>query len=96
VEVLGIPFRLRGGRVERMVVGSDAEQLALVKVLAETRPGERLLVPGFGVPDYAFTGNFDLAALTSAMEVYGPDVTVRDFAVEETSDERFQVRLEVE
>jgi len=94
-EVMAVPFRLRGGRVERMVVGSDAEQLALIKVLAETRPDERLLAPAFGLEDQAFRGGFDLAALAAAMEVYGPERELGGATLEEAGDARTAVRVEV-
>jgi hypothetical protein len=94
-EVLAIPFRIRAGRVERMVVDSDAEQLALIKALAETRVEERALVPSFGLDDQTFAGGFDLQALAAAMSVYGPDRELLEATIEEASDARVAVRVEV-
>lgn len=58
--------------VEQASIGADTEQIA---VLALTRPGERPLVPGFGMVDPTFAG-FEVSNLAAAVALWGPPVQI--------------------
>lgn len=74
--ILSVPFRLApNGAVATVEQGSDqanAEQLA---VLITTVQGERPMVPGFGLPDPAFTG-IKAGVLAAQVAMWGPPVKV--------------------
>lgn len=51
---LRVPFRIDGGRALLVEHGTDEELAQNVRVILGTRPGERLVVGDFGVPDPLF------------------------------------------
>lgn len=79
--IISHPFRLLGNgsvaTVEQAGDDANAEQLA---VLALTRRGERVLVPGFGVGIDAFAV-FDPTDIAAGVALYGPPVTLTDVEV---------------
>lgn len=85
-QLIAHPFRLGvDSSVKTNLDGTTAqigEQLAL---LVLTRPGERIIVPGYGLNDPAF-GRFDAAALATQLEMYGPDVQIDEVLSEFTSE----------
>lgn len=51
---LAVPFQLSGTRAATVQDGTEDEVRQNVAVLVATRPGERLCVPQFGLPDPTF------------------------------------------
>lgn len=69
---LAAPLRLGGDRaLATLTQDSPAEVGQSVALLAATRPGERLAVPGYGTPDPVF-GGVDLDAVTAALPLWEP------------------------
>jgi hypothetical protein len=91
--ILAHPFRLLGnGSVATVEQSSDeahAEQLA---VLALTRRGERVLVPGFGVGIDAFS-RVDAAELAAGVALYGPAVRLTGVDVTARNDTTLDVTV---
>lgn len=91
--ILSHPFRLgRSGQavtVEQDTDEANAEQLA---VLVLTRLGERTLVPTFGIPDPTF-GELDAGALTAAVELHGPPVSIEQLEVRYPSETTQEVTV---
>lgn len=75
MRLLAHPFRFVGGRVATVDDGSLADVEQRIAVLLTTLPGERELVPSFGVPDPAFVGD-DVHAVNTALVLHGPKVRV--------------------
>lgn len=81
--ILSHPFRLTaGGAAATVAQDSDTAAVEQVAVLALTQPGERVLVPAFGVHDPAFAG-FEVTELAAGIAAYGPPVRLK--AVEVTA-----------
>lgn len=76
VDLISFPFRV--GSSGTVVVSDDAgvdylgEELAQ---LIQTHPGERELVPAYGLNDPTYT-RFDTAMLTAQCQLFGPPVTI--------------------
>lgn len=84
--LLAHPLRLRpGGQLSTVDEGSDAHAAQDIAVLIGTRPGERDLVPEFGLEDPAFD-ELHIAELTAQVAVYGPARTITDIATSVTRD----------
>lgn len=85
--ILSHPFRLwpNGAvvTVEQESEEADREQIAM---LALTRVGERVLVPGFGLTDPVHGDGFPVTELAAQIAEWGPPVTLHDVAVVATSD----------
>jgi hypothetical protein len=75
-ELISFPFRLnKSGVVATVEEGTDeaaAEELAM---LCMTQPGERELVPEYGLPDLVFRGVIQ-EELTSKIALFGPPVSI--------------------
>lgn len=96
VAVLSFPLRVTpNGQFATVEQDSEDQSAELLAALVLTRPGERDLVPGFGVPDPTFVG-IDEAAIEGAAAVFGPDVTITDVAVEVTGPGSQDVTIEFE
>lgn len=80
------PFRLTaGGSVATHEDGTEeyyAERLAL---LILTKPGERVLVPSFGLRDPTFD-EVDDAMLAAQIELFGPPVTIASIGARPIND----------
>jgi hypothetical protein len=75
-QMLAFPFRLQtDGTVAKVEQGSPQGLSEHVLHLVATRPGERVLVPGFGLEDPAFVG-FSAGDLVAQVAIYGPPVTI--------------------
>lgn len=87
MDVLSYPFRLApGGGVATVPDGSSEAHAEAIAVLALTRRGERVLVPGFGITDPVFTG-VDVAELNAALATFGPvGVRVTEVDAQPTSE----------
>jgi hypothetical protein len=96
VAVLSYPFRITpAGSVATVEQDSDDQKEELLAAIVLTRPGERDLVPGFGVPDPTFNG-IDVAAVEGATTVFGPEVTITNVDVVVTSPASQDVTVEFE
>jgi hypothetical protein len=74
--ILSYPFRLLpSGAIATVEQTSDAGNAEQIAVLCLTRPGERPLVPAFGIEDPTF-GDLAIADLVAGLQMYGPDVEV--------------------
>lgn len=87
------PFRLgpTGAVVTREDGDEDyiAERLAL---LILTKPGERRLVPAFGMRDPAFD-EFDPNYLQTQIDMFGPDVAIEDVQITPRSDTLCEINV---
>lgn len=92
-QLLSHPFRLLpNGVVATLPDGDDnyyAEQLA---ILIMTQPGERELVPAFGLRDPAYEG-IDLATLSAQITLFGPPVSLEDVQVKPANDTEVDVAI---
>lgn len=78
MDVIAHPFRVAvNGAIAKIEDGTDEASGQQIAVMVMTRPGERPLVPMFGVADPAFD-TFDEAALKAQIDMFGPDVTIED------------------
>lgn len=92
-QILTHPFALLlDGHVATVEATSDAGLAQQIAVLALTRPGERPLVPGFGMPDPAFQG-FEGSALAAGVALWGPDVNLGEVGVVQADE--FTQRVQV-
>lgn len=84
-----VPFGLDGrGQVATFAQDSAAEVGQCVRILLGTRPGERLMVPQFGVDDLTFAGDVDDGWIVEAVVEWEPraDVSVVAGTVRELTD----------
>ena len=97
MDVLSHPFRLDPtGSAATVLDGSTDANVEAIAVLAMTRKGERVLVPGFGITDPAYA-EVDVAELNTGLATYGPeDVTVVDVTIDYPNDTTAAVRIEFE
>lgn len=90
------PFRFTpAGDVATVEEGSDLAAAQAIIIIAGVAPGERELVPGFGLADPTFgDGLVDVPGLNAQLALYGPtEVHVDDAAVVIGSDRRAEVTL---
>lgn len=84
--LISFPFRLTpNGSV---AAADDASVEYLQEELAQlirTQPGERVLVPTYGMPDPAYAG-FDDGTLVAQVGVFGPPITIRAVDIAWVSD----------
>lgn len=93
MQLLSHPFRLAPtGRVATVPQGSDEANAEQVAALILTRPGERELVGGFGIPDPTFAG-IQASDVAAGVAAFGPDVTIDEVAIEPTSDGSLDVTV---
>lgn len=72
VPKLVAPFTLGpGGAFQTVQQGSEAEIIQSVWILCSTRPGDRPVVPGFGVPDFTF-GTVRVQEIEAAIQQWEP------------------------
>lgn len=94
MKILSHPFRLTGtGAIAVVEQESDQGHGEQVVVLLLTVPGERHLVPTFGARDMAFRG-FDELDVRTALDAFGPPVTLVTIGVTPVSDTVEEVLLE--
>lgn len=85
-QILSHPFRLGSdGRVATVEQTSDAGAAEQLAVLCLTRPGERPLVPAFGLSDPTFAG-FDASELAAGVAAWGPAVDVTNVTITAAGD----------
>lgn len=94
MQVIPWPFRLgRNGRVVTVDSTSDELVAARLSCLIQTRPGERSLAPGFGMPDPTFS-RFDPNALTAGVAQFGPDgISIGHIVVRDVDDTEQRVTI---
>lgn len=91
--VLSFPFRIDPSGVAATVEhGSDPEIDELIAVACLTMPGERTLVPTFGVNDPAFVG-FELGNLQRHCIDFGPTVIVSAVESARRTDDREELTI---
>ena len=92
-QIISYPFRLMPqGRIATVEQNSDlatAEQLA---DLLLTRPGERVLVPTYGIVDPAFVG-VNAADIEIAVAIFGPPVTIVSIEEQTINSQITEVRI---
>lgn len=76
-ETLSFPFRLLAGRAVRVEQGSTEDTGQRLATILMTRPGERELVPTFGVQDPTFVG-CDPNEVRSVLALHADDITLVD------------------
>lgn len=77
-ELLAYPFRITPGlRVDTVDGTTDEAVGQQLHVLILTSPGERPLVPAFGIPDPTFQG-LKAEDIRAGVELFGPPVTIVD------------------
>jgi hypothetical protein len=75
-QILSVPFRLaENGAVAVVTQGSDQANAEQIGVLLTTIQGERQMVPGFGLPDPAFTG-IKAGVIAAQVAMWGPPVDI--------------------
>ena len=86
MDLLSHPFRLEpSGDVATVEDDTDEAYAEGIAVLALTRRGERVLVPGFGITDPLFD-RVALADLNIGLTDYGPPVRITDVTTVPVSD----------
>lgn len=85
MQTLSFPIRLtRTGTFATVEQGSDDHVEELIATAILTRPGERHLVPQFGINDPAFVG-WERLKLQLHLNDYGPSVVVEDVSIERSN-----------
>lgn len=97
MDVISHPFRLAPtGAVATVLDGSTAANTEALAVLALTRKGERVLVPGFGIPDPVFD-DVDVAEINAGVAMFGPEgVSVTGITITHPDARTASVRIEFE
>lgn len=96
VPIIAYPFRLApSGVIQTVEEGTDEQYAQELAVAVLTRPGERDLVPDFGIADPAFVG-FDHEALQLHISMFGPPVELTAVTVTPTSDTAQDVTIDFE
>lgn len=93
MDLISYPFRLSPkGEVQTTEDGEDyyAEELAM---LIKTMPGERDLVPDFGITDPTFN-TFSESELLSQITMFGPPVTIQGIKTQHIRDGIFSVSID--
>ena len=84
--LLSHPFRLAAnGRVFTRDQSDDAYKAERLALLCTTEPGERVLVPGYGISDPAFAG-FDENMLRTQVDLFGPYVVIESVSIKNRTD----------
>lgn len=93
-DAISFPMRIApSGRMAVVQQNSDAQFGELLTALVLTEPGERDLVPSFGIADPSFTG-FDRVRLGLQIQMFGPPVTVTNVDVAQRTATIQDVRIE--
>lgn len=92
--LLAFPFRINPNG-SAAVQEDDTEQYyaAELAVMIQTEPGERLLVPGYGVEDLAFDP-FPIMTLRAQIEQYGPPVVIQDTIMLQLDEETLAITVQ--
>lgn len=91
---LSWPLRLNpNGSYATVEQGSDDADREQLAQLILTRPGERPLIPGYGLTDPAFAG-FDASELAAKALTYGPRVEFAAIDVVADTDDSQAVTIE--
>lgn len=95
MDLISYPFRLNNdGTVATTEDGDDyyAEELAM---LIKTTPGERALVPDYGITDPTFA-TFEAAELASQINIFGPPVRIEDIRSVAVRDGIYRLDIDYE
>lgn len=95
-ELIGFPFTItRNGSVVTREDGSVQGLTEYIAVLCLTQPGERELVPDFGLPDISFDGILQ-EELASKISMFGPDVSINNIKSSFPREGLQQIEIEYE
>lgn len=96
VQLIAHPFRLGGdGRVQTHEQDDDAYLAERIALILGCRPGERPLVPAFGITDPAYDG-LTLASIQNQMTIFEIPAVITDIAREDISDRTSSYRVTFE
>lgn len=96
VQLIAHPFRMGDdGRVLTHEQDTDAYLAERIALVLGCRPGERELVPAFGVGDPAFDG-LTLASIQNQMAIFEIPVTITAVERDDTSDSTTSYRVTFE
>lgn len=94
ISLLSHPLRLLpNGSIAALHEGSDAYLAERLAVILMTAPGERPLVPFFGINDPTYS-NLDLAALSGQIRTWNVPVEVRSVTTTTLDEARVQYDIE--
>lgn len=94
---LAVPFALDGrGHARTVEQDTVAEVGQCVAVLLATRPGDRLIVPGFGIDDPTFDTGVDVDLIVDAVGKWEPRATVDVVAAAIDRTGRANIAVEVD
>lgn len=95
-ELIGFPFTItRNGNIVTREDGSVEGLTEDIAVLCLTQPGERELVPEFGLPDIAYEGVLQ-EALASKIAMFGPNVSINNIKSSFPREGFQQIEIEFE
>lgn len=95
-QMISFPFRKnQNGRIATVEQDSDAHHAEELAVLALSRPGERDLVPDFGIDDPAYE-TIHQAEVEAQIELFEVPVVITRMDVETVDDTRQNITLTFE
>lgn len=96
VQLIAHPFRLGDdGRVATHEQDDDAYLAERIALILGCRPGERPLVPAFGVEDPAYD-ELSLVSIQNQMAIFEVPVQITDLVRDDTSDSTTTYRVTFE
>lgn len=96
VQLIAHPFRMGdNGRVATHEQDDDAYLAERIALVLGCRPGERALVPAFGVTDPVYDG-LTLASIQNQMVIFEIPVTITDLTHHDLSDSTTSYRVTFE
>lgn len=94
VPLISHPMRLSPNGTMFCRDQSDDEYIAeRIALLCTTQPGERILVPGYGIADPVFSG-FDENLLRTQLDLYGPHVELSGVNINNVTDSLQNIQVE--
>lgn len=95
-DLIRFPFQIApGGSVYTQTDGTDEYYASELAFLVSVRPGERIVVPTYGVDDPLFD-NFPTTSLVNAVEVFGPPVEITNVDVQRSRNNPNDVQVTVQ
>jgi hypothetical protein len=80
------------GQAATVEEGSDQSNAELIAVLVLTRPGERELVPAFGVNDPTFD-TLSIGDVIAGVDLFGPGVEITSVEARHSSESEQEVDI---
>ena len=91
-QLIAYPFRLSGKWIATVEDGTEECYAGELACLIQTEPGERDLVPEYGMFDPTFT-DFDLVELNSRINLFGPPIVIDEFTAAAIPNGALEVTL---